>query len=129
MLSESFKEHITAPRNRGIIHDPDGVGEMIGPTCGDQVVVYLRMSGDRIARATFTTHGCWVAVAMASLITEMASGMTVRQALKLDGEALAREKVGLPEDKWPCAIIVSDALHRAISDWEKRQSPHRVKEG
>lgn len=119
MLSDMIKEHILSPRNQGVIPNADGMGEVVGPACGDQVVVYLKIDQGRIARATFTTHGCWAAVAMGSLITEMAMELTPEEALGLDGEALGREQAGLPDDKWPCARLVSQALHRAVRDWQR----------
>ncbi|MBW1783095.1 MAG: hypothetical protein JRL30_20420 [Deltaproteobacteria bacterium] len=60
-----------------------------------EVVVYLEITGRRISNAAFTTHGCWA--------------------------ALALKKAGLPEDKWPCGRLVSQALHRAVRDWQRRQ--------
>jgi len=93
MLSDLIKEHMIRPRNQGIIPGAHGMGE---------VVVYLEITGGRISNAAFTTHGCWAAMA-------------------LDGEYLARKKAGLPEDKWPCGRLVSQALHRAVRDWQRRQ--------
>ncbi len=120
MLSDLIKEHIVSPRNQGVMPRADGMGEVVGPACGDQVVLYIQVEQGRISRAGFTTHGCWAAVAMASWITEMATGLSPEEALGLDGEALAREGAGLPEDKWPCARLVSLALHRAVRDWQRR---------
>ncbi|MBU4566906.1 MAG: iron-sulfur cluster assembly scaffold protein [Desulfarculus sp.] len=121
MLSDLIKEHIVSPRNQGVIPAADGMGEVVGPACGDQVVLYIQMKDGSINRASFTTHGCWAAVAMASWVTEMVMGMAPEQALEIDGEALAREQAGLPEDKWPCARLVSLALHRAVRDWQRRK--------
>lgn len=120
MLSKLIKEHIISPRNQGVISGADGVGEVVGPACGDQVVLYLKIAEGRITRAAFTTHGCWAAVAMASWVTEMAMGRTPAEALAMDGRTLARQEAGLPEDKWPCAHLVTLALHRAVRDWQRR---------
>ena len=109
-----------SPRNIGVMSSPDGVGEVVGPICGDQFSMYLQIKGGRIAKASFTTHGCWAAIAMGSLLTELIEGLSIREALFLDGEMLARESAGLPEDKWPCARMVSMALHQAVADWQRR---------
>ncbi len=109
-----------SPRNMGVMTSPDGVGEVVGPVCGDQFVMYLKVAGGRIRKASFTTHGCWAAIAMGSLIAELLEGFTPQEALLLDGEKLARENAGLPEDKWPCARMVSMALHQAVLDWQRR---------
>ncbi|MCB2190203.1 MAG: iron-sulfur cluster assembly scaffold protein [Deltaproteobacteria bacterium] len=122
MLSDLIKEHIVSPRNQGVISTADGIGEVVGPACGDQVVLYLQIKHGVINRAAFTTHGCWAAVAMASWVTEMVMGLTPAEALEVDAEALAREQAGLPEDKWPCARLVSLALYRAVRDWQRGHS-------
>jgi len=121
MLSDLIKEHMIRPRNQGMIPGADGTGEVVGPVCGDQVVVYLKINQGHISKISFTTHGCWAALAMASWITDLAMGLTPQEALALDGEELARKKAGLPEDKWPCGRLVSQALHRAVRDWQARQ--------
>ncbi|BEQ14792.1 iron-sulfur cluster assembly scaffold protein [Desulfoferula mesophila] len=128
MLSDEIKSHIVSPRNQGVMPGAHGVGEVLGPVCGDQLVVYLHFNGGRIKRASFTTHGCWAAVAMASWITEIVKGLAPPEALEVDAEALAREQAGLPEDKWPCARLVSLALHRAVRDWQRRQQVGDPKE-
>lgn len=116
-----IKKHMLSPQNMGIIPAADGVGEVVGPACGDQVVIYIKIHKGRISQATFTTHGCWAAVAMGSLITELVLALTPEEALHLDGEALARKEARLPDDKWPCAGIVTQALHRAVRDWQRRE--------
>ena len=121
MLSDLIKKHILAPQNMGVIPAADGVGEVVGPACGDQVVMYIKIHEGRISRATFTTHGCWAAVAMGSWITGLVQALTPEEALHLDGETLARKEAGLPDDKWPCARIVTQALHRAVRDWQRRE--------
>jgi nitrogen fixation protein NifU and related proteins len=122
MLSEVIKEHIQAPRNMGILEAADGTAEVVGPVCGDQINLYLKVSRGRISEVRFTTHGCWVAVAMGSYLTELAKKMTLPEALALDGEVLAKEVAGLPEDKWPCAVLAVRALHQAIADYQGRQA-------
>jgi NifU-like protein involved in Fe-S cluster formation len=120
MLSHIIKQHMVSPRNMGVISTPDGVGEVVSPVCGDQFVMYLQITGGRIKKASFTTHGCWAAIAMGSLITELLEGLTPQEALFVDGEKLARENAGLSEDKWPCAHLVSMALRQAVLDWQGR---------
>lgn len=120
MLSHTIKKHMVSPRNMGVLCTPDGVGEVVSPVCGDQFVMYLQISEGRIIRASFTTHGCWAAIAMGSLIIELLEGLTAQEALSIDGEKLARETAGLSEDKWPCAQLVSMALHQAVLDWQTR---------
>lgn len=114
MLSELIKEHIRSPRNVGILPGADGVGELVGPVCGDQVTFYVKLRQGRIAAASFTTHGCWALIAVCSYLTERVPGMTPAEALAIDGQHLAQEVAGLPEDKWPCAVLAAAVLQQAV---------------
>ena len=120
MLSKAIKEHIQAPRNMGIMEGADGAAEVVGPACGDQVNLYLKVEAGRISDLRYTTHGCWVAVALCSFLSERARGMSLEEALALDGEEIARQEAGLAEDKWPCAVLAVRALHQAIADYGTR---------
>ena len=83
MLTDLIKDHMANPRNRGAMECPDGVGEVVGPVCGDAVTVYIKATEEQIQDAKFTTYGCWAAIAIGSLITEMAKGQTLAAALQI----------------------------------------------
>jgi nitrogen fixation protein NifU and related proteins len=114
MLTDRIKDHMAHPRNRGEMERPDGVGEVVGPVCGDAVTVYVKVSGGQVRDVKFTTYGCWAAIAIGSLISEMAVGQSLEAALRIDGRWLALEVAGLPEDKIPCSELVAAALHKAV---------------
>jgi nitrogen fixation NifU-like protein len=114
MLTDLIKDHMANPRNRGEMKSPDGMGEVVGPVCGDAVTVYIKASEGRIQDAKFTTYGCWAAIAVGSLITEMAKGQRLEAALEIDGRQLADEVAGLPDDKVACSELAATALHKAI---------------
>jgi len=114
MLTDRIKDHMVRPRNRGEMERPDGVGEVVGAVCGDAVTVYVRVSEGRVREVKFTTYGCWAAIAIGSLISEVAVGQSLEAALRIDGRRLALEVAGLPEDKIPCSELVAAALHKAV---------------
>lgn len=113
MLTDLIKDHMNHPRNQCVMKRPDGVGEVTGPVCGDSVTVYIRVSEGHIRDATFTTYGCWAAIAMGSLITEMAKGQRLEAVLELNARQLGQDLAGLPEDKIMCSELVFAALHKA----------------
>jgi len=122
MYSEKVMEHFRNPRNMGVMEDPDGVGEVGNPTCGDVMKVYIRVENGRIKDIKFQTFGCAAAIATSSMITELAKGMTLDEAMKITREDIAHELGGLPEVKMHCSNLAADALHRAIEDYRKRCS-------
>jgi len=120
MYSEKVMEHFFNPRNVGEIPDADGVGTVGNPICGDMMTIYIKVKDGRIADIKFKTFGCGAAIATSSMVTEMAKGMTLEEALKISREEVADELGGLPPIKMHCSNLAADALHRAIEDYLKR---------
>jgi nitrogen fixation NifU-like protein len=113
-------EHFFNPRNVGEIPDADGVGTVGNPICGDMMTIYIKVKEGRIADIKFKTFGCGAAIATSSMVTEMAKGMTLEEAMKISREEVADELGGLPPIKMHCSNLAADALHRAIEDYLKK---------
>ena len=121
MYSEKVMDHFLKPRNVGEIPDADGVGTVGNPVCGDMMSIYIKVEDERIIDIKFKTFGCGAAIATSSMITEMAKGMTLEEALKISRADVAKELGGLPPIKMHCSNLAADALHRAIEDYLKKK--------
>lgn len=120
--SEKVKEHFKNPKNVGEIKDADGVGIVGNPLCGDMMQISIKVSKDgRLEDIKFKTYGCGSAIATSSMITEMAKGMTLEEALKITRKDVADELEGLPPIKMHCSNLAADALHAAIHDYLQRK--------
>src|SRR4030065_503025 len=113
-------DHFKSPRNVGEISDADGLGEVGNPVCGDIMNVYIKVEGDRIADVKFKTFGCGAAIAVSSMITEMAKGKTLGDAMKITNKDVAEALGGLPKNKMHCSNLGADALHLAIQNYKAR---------
>ena len=122
--SEKVMEHFMNPRNVGEIADADGVGTVGNPVCGDMMAFYIKVDGDKLADVKFKTFGCGAAIAVSSMVSEMAKGLTIDEAKALTNEAVAEELGGLPPNKMHCSNLGADALHAAIEDFEKKKGQH-----
>lgn len=120
--SDKVMEHFRNPRNVGEIEEPDGVGEVGNPACGDIMKITLRIRDDRIEDAKFLTFGCGAAIATSSMCTEMVKGKMVEEARKVTNQAVAEALDGLPPIKMHCSNLAADALHAALDDYERRKS-------
>ncbi|RMF91030.1 MAG: Fe-S cluster assembly scaffold protein NifU [Methanobacteriota archaeon] len=119
--SEKVMDHFQNPRNMGDMPDADGVGRVGNPTCGDLMEVYIKVNGDRLEDVKFKTFGCGAAIATSSMITEMAKGKTLEEALKITKQDVADELGGLPPIKMHCSNLAADALHAAIKDYLEKK--------
>jgi nitrogen fixation NifU-like protein len=120
--SEIVLDHFKNPRNVGEIPDADGVGEVGNPVCGDMMNVYIKVNGDRLEDVKFKTFGCGAAIAVSSMITEMAKGKTLDEAMKISNADVAQALGGLPPNKLHCSNLGADALHSAIKNYLDRKS-------
>jgi len=119
VYSEKVMEHFRNPRNVGEILDADGVGTVGNPVCGDMMTIYIKVKDNRIADIKFKTFGCGAAVATSSMITELAKGKTLEEAIKITRSHVADSLGGLPTIKMHCSNLAADALHEAIKDYQK----------
>jgi len=120
--SEKVLEHFRNPRNVGELENPDGVGIEGNPVCGDLMEIHIRVEDDRITDIRFKTFGCGSAIATSSMVTELAKGKTLDEALRITRQDVADELDGLPKQKMHCSNLAADALHRAIEDYRKKQA-------
>ena len=123
MYTEKVMDHFMNPRNMGEMDDPDGVGEVGNPTCGDMMKLYIKVEDGVIKDIKFQTFGCGAAIATSSIITEMAIGKTLDEAFALNREDVTNELGGLPPVKLHCSNLAADALKAAIEDYKKKGSP------
>ncbi len=121
MYSEKVMDHFKNPRNVGEITDADGIGTVGNPVCGDMMTIYIKVKEGRIADVKFKTFGCGAAVATSSMITEMAKGKSLDEALKITRSDVAENLGGLPPIKMHCSNLAADALHEAIKDYQKKK--------
>jgi len=113
-------DHFRNPRNMGEMENPDGVGKVGNPMCGDIMELYIRVENDVITDAKFMTFGCGAAIATSSIATEMVMGKTLEEALELSNKAVAEALGGLPPTKMHCSNLAADAIHKAIDDYKNK---------
>jgi nitrogen fixation NifU-like protein len=55
------------------------------------------------------------------MVSEMAKGKTLEEALKITPALVAEELQGLPKNKYHCSNLGAQALHKAIQDYLSKQ--------
>jgi len=115
--SEKVMEHFKNPRNVGEMENPDGVGHVGNPVCGDIMELYIKVKDGIIIDAKFKTFGCGAAIATSSMVTEMVKGKSIEEALKISNRTVAEALDGLPPVKMHCSVLAEEALKSAIEDY------------
>ncbi len=114
MYSELVMDHFINPRNIGIIEDANAIIQVGDPTCGDSLLLFLKIENDIVLDVKFRIKGCAASIATSSMTTEMVKGLTVEEALALTDEQVAKALGGLPEEKLHCSSLAVGAVHAGI---------------
>jgi len=120
--SKKVVEHFIHPKNVGEIKNADGIGKEGNPVCGDVMYIYIKVAKNKqgkeiIKDIKFKTLGCAAAIATSSMVTELAKGKTIEQAMKITRNDVVDSLGSLPPIKMHCSNLAADALHKAIEDY------------
>ncbi len=121
MYSEKVMLHFMNPHNMGEIENPSGVGVVGNPVCGDLMQIQIKVEGGILTDVKFKTFGCGAAIATSSMVTDLARGKTIEEALKITRNDVAESLEGLPPVKMHCSNLAADALRAAIEDYLKKE--------
>jgi nitrogen fixation NifU-like protein len=121
IYSDKVMDHFMNPRNVGEIKDADGIGEVGNPVCGDMMTFYIKVKDNRLADVKFKTFGCGAAIAVSSMVSEMAMGKTLEEVRKITPDLVAKELEGLPKNKYHCSNLGAQALNKAVDDYLVKQ--------
>lgn len=131
MYTERVVEHFRHPHNMGKMKDYSAVGRVGNILCGDVMWLYIRVAKDAtgreiIADVTWETFGCTAAIATSSMVSDLAKGRTLEEAIAISNRDVADELGGLPPVKMHCSGLAADALNEAIYEYltkEGREIP------
>ena len=122
LYSEKVMDHFRNPRNIGEMENPDGIGYVGNPVCGDIMELYIKVKDNIITDAKFKTFGCGAAIATSSMVTELVKGKTIEEAQQISNRAVAEALGGLPPVKMHCSVLAEEALKLAIEDYQSRKT-------
>jgi nitrogen fixation protein NifU and related proteins len=114
--SEKVVAHFKEPKNAGVLEDADGIGEMGDPTCGDFMRVFIKVEGNTITDVKYQMKGCPAWIAVASVMTELAIGKDIDDALMITGDDVLEALDGLPDGKLHYSVLGITGLRKAIQD-------------
>lgn len=81
------------------------------------MTIYIKVKDNKLQDIKFKTFGCGAAIATSSMITELARGMSLEEALRVTRRDVADALDGLPPIKMHCSNLAAEGLHAAIRDY------------
>ncbi|MFN4226642.1 MAG: iron-sulfur cluster assembly scaffold protein [Candidatus Ratteibacteria bacterium] len=123
--TEKVLEYFRNPKNMGRIENPDGIGKVGNPVCGDVMWIYIKVGknedGEEIIEdIKFETFGCAAAIATSSVVTELAKGKTLKEVEKISNKDVVEFLGGLPPIKKHCSLLAEEGLKAAINDYRSK---------
>lgn len=122
MYNDTVLDHLANPRNVGSLSDADGIGQSGNSVDGDKIKIYIKVDNKTLSDVKFKTFGCAAAIAASSMLTVLARGKTLDEAMNITNEGVAEALGGLPPQKLICSNIAADALHDAINDYYSKNA-------
>ncbi len=119
MYNPKVVDYFMHPRNAGKLDDANAIGEVGNPVCGDVMKIYLKVNeqSEVIGDIKFETFGCAAAIATSSMVTELAKGKTIAEALKISNKDVADALGGLPPIKLHCSLLAKEGIEAAVADF------------
>jgi len=122
MYTDKVIEHFREPHNRGKMEDYSAIGKVGNIVCGDVMWLYIKVDKDVADRDIITdisweTFGCTAAIATSSMVSDLAKGKTLEEAIAVTNQDVASELGGLPPVKMHCSALAADALNEAIHSY------------
>jgi nitrogen fixation NifU-like protein len=135
LYTKKVMEHFKNPHNYGKLENPDGLGKVGNPICGDVMHLYIKVGKNKngeeaIKDIKFETFGCVAAISTSSVVTDLAKGKTLREAIKIDAAKVVKSLGALPSIKIHCSLLAVDALSEAIYSYlskNKKPIPEKLK--
>lgn len=132
LYREVVLEHYRHPRHRTPLESPDAEATVVNPVCGDQVLVQVAMGEERVQQICARARGCSIAVAAASVMTELVMGRDREEiahlaegaravvsgaplAPDLDDRLRAFARVAELPSRQRCALLAWEALDEALA--------------
>ncbi len=73
-------DHYRKPRNKGELPNASVEVHMLNPSCGDEVLLQLKLADDRVEDAKFVGQGCSISMASLSMMTGLLKGASIGEA-------------------------------------------------
>lgn len=109
-------DHVINPRAAGSLPEPDGFASHHSE-CGESMEIWLKVKDNHIDEVSFWTDGCAATIACGSMVSGLAKGRTVLEALTVSPQDIVDAFGSLPEGNYHCAELAADTLKSAVRDY------------
>lgn len=119
LYKENIIDHYKYPHNVGILKDYSFSRREFNPLCGDDITIYVKVSGSNLIDISFVGKGCAISQASISMLTDKIKGLKVEDAKNIKREEVLG-MLGIPIGivRMKCALLSLKALSKGIEQFE-----------
>ena len=126
MYTQQVMNHFKNPKFLRKMENPDAIGKVGNPTCGDVMHVFIKVRKNKqgkeiIQDISVQTFGCVAAVSSSDVLCELALGKTLDEAEKISRDDIIKELGDLPPIKKHCSVLAQEGLQKAIKEYREKK--------
>ena len=115
MYAENILDHYKSPRNYGKLKNPTVTYKDSNPLCGDEVVIQVELTDNKIADIAFSGRGCAISQASTSMLTEAVKGKSIDELKKLDQDYIVSILgISIGPTRMKCALLGLRTLQKGV---------------
>jgi len=80
LYQEVILDHYKNPQHKGLRGDFSAQVHHVNPSCGDEITLNLKVSGDKISAISWDGQGCSISQASVSMLSDLLTGKSFPQA-------------------------------------------------
>lgn len=122
IYAHNILDHYKNSRNKGVLNEPDASCRSLNSSCGDEITAFVKMKGDRIEKISFEGHGCAVAMASMSILSEVLIDKSQDEIMAMDLSDVQKYLgIDISPRRHKCALIGLRSLQGALQEHLKKQ--------
>lgn len=120
LYNDLIMDHFKNPRHSGTINKPDFSVHEVEETCGDVVSYQGLVKNDILSDVAFTSEGCMISQAAASLLSDAVINTSLENIMAMDKDDMLRLlQLELGPNRQRCAQLPLRALQKGITLYRK----------
>ena len=80
LYQEVILDHYKRPQHKGLAADFDAQVHHVNPSCGDEITLNVKLTGDLVSVITWDGVGCSISQASVSILSDLLIGKSIAEA-------------------------------------------------
>lgn len=121
MYARNILDHYKNPHNKGSFSGASESFKSLNSSCGDEITAFVKIQGDILEKITFNGHGCAIAIAATSILSDSLIGKNINEIMLLDLSFVQSQLgINISARRHRCALIGLRSIQGALNLYLKQ---------